>query len=287
VIPDGGIIPIHTTPSEALVENQGFLEPVAPWLFDGGDPEANALSEGWTWQVGEQKSQPLTEVSMRQLIHMTQQFGGYRFGGMRRILNRWIYDPTVPGRTDNARFVITTPPKMSTDDKGNPIIFFNFKSRPDRSTTGMRHKGYIRFLPDKRAKYEMGNKVQVWCSCPDFRFRSSFVLSQMGASHTPTGIGSDAINAPPRQTNPLGLPFLCKHSSACVGYMSASKKDLTRVLAMRSGQGPQRWKQKRNPKAKKPEPKAPTEEPREPKDGKKPDKDIPNNAEVAAEGTED
>ena len=107
----------------------------------------------------------LHEASFRRLLQYTQQNGRYRIGGMRRINGSWVYDPTVPGRIDNSRFVISKPPRPHLDKDGYLVIEFSFKSRPDRCTSGLRHNGSIKLMPDKRASYQSGLKAMVKCSC--------------------------------------------------------------------------------------------------------------------------
>lgn len=202
----------------------------------------------------------LLEVSFKQLINFTDQNGHYLSGGgMRRVAGHWIIDPSVPGRSSNSRFVVTTPPKVRREGDGCVSVIFNFKSRPDRSTTGLRQRGYVKFMPDRRAKYQFGNKVHVFCTCSDFKYRSHKVLSDLGASHTPSGIGGEATNADPVITNPSKLPFLCKHLVAVAAYLSARRADYNNIIK-KLGQQPGAGVSPSQPKPK-PKP-APAAEPK-------------------------
>jgi hypothetical protein len=174
----------------------------------------------------QQPIQALSEVSFRRLMQYTQANGRYKAGGMRRVAGKWIYDPTVAGRIENSRFVLTNPPRIRIDTDGYAIINYSFKSRSDRCTSGLRARGYVKFITgDKRAKYQFGQKVMVGCSCADFKYRQAFVLSKMGASHTPTGAGGEATNTPPVITNPHMLPSLCKHGVAVAAFVTKNVKD--------------------------------------------------------------
>lgn len=162
----------------------------------------------------------LHEASFRRLIQYTQQNGRYKIGGMKKIGSSWVYDPTVPGRLDNSRFVITKPPRPFKDEDGYLTIEFSFKSRPDRSTTGLRQRGWIKLMPDKRASYQAGLKAVTMCQCPDFKFRWQYALAQIGAA--PRG----EVDTPPDKTNPSHAPSLCKHCAAMSSWLTRNEKDM-------------------------------------------------------------
>lgn len=122
----------------------------------------------------EESVHTLTEMTFNQLWGLTRANGGYKYGGLKKTSKGWIYDVTVPDRMSNgSRFVVTRPPKMQIADDGNPQIAYNFKSRPDRSTTGMRQKGYVKFLyrtkkgqtSGKDRRSEWNRPCHVFCTC--------------------------------------------------------------------------------------------------------------------------
>lgn len=189
----------------------------------------------------------LTELSFRKLWALTQQNGGYRKGGMVMVhrtnsrgeqVSSWGYDPNVKGRIQNGtRFVVKRPPKVTTASDGNPQLLYNFKSRTGRSTTGLRQKGYIKFLPERKSIWKRftglftkkGKEVDEWdkdihifCTCPDFKFRWHKALYDAGASHQPQG-GAEATNEEPLITNPGKKLCMCKHQVAAGAYLSMSK----------------------------------------------------------------
>lgn len=160
---------------------------------------------------------------------------------MRRIRGRWVYDPTVPGRSTNgARFVTVAPPKPFLDDDGKITLRFQYQSRPARNTTGMSQVGYIKFTDHagflKTASRNIGKAiakrdVHVLCSCPDFKYRWHWVLAQDDAAPDPVGQG----NAPPDKTNPRHLESMCKHLSAVSQFLltrptAAYDKEVRRVI---------------------------------------------------------
>lgn len=190
----------------------------------------------------------IVEVTFRKLWGLTTQNGNYRKGGMvlfSRVnaqgqrISSWGYDPNVKGRVENGtRFVVKRPPKASIAADGNPQLLYNFKSRPDRSTTGMRQKGYIKFLPERKGIWkrftqifaksnpevnEWDRDIHVFCTCPDFKYRWHKALYDAGASHQPQG-GAEATNVDPVKTNPGKKLSLCKHQVAAAAYLTMSKK---------------------------------------------------------------
>ena len=220
-----------------------------------------------TAQLLVESPQLLMEMSFKQLLQAAQQNGWYRQGGAMRLRQGiWVIDPTVPGRVENSRFVITKPPSVTKAEDGSAVVYFSFKSRPDSSTTGQRARGYVRFLPDKRARYQFGNKCHVFCTCPDFKYHWAFVLARAGASHVPTGLGGEATNTAPNHTNPEGHLGICKHLAACSLYLTARSVDYNKLLTTMASEP--RTPARPNPKPKpEPKPMVPKEEPKD-EDGK-------------------
>lgn len=96
---------------------------------------------------------------------------------------------------------------------------FNFKSYP--STTGLRHKGYIKFLRPRRGGQKALQHLNciVDCTCPDYRYRWAWANKQRGASRVGPQSINQAHNRAPRITNPTSRPGLCKHILAAREYI--------------------------------------------------------------------
>jgi hypothetical protein len=113
-------------------------------------------------------------------------------------------------------------PPLDIDANSDAIYHtFNFKSFP--STTGLRHRGYVRFFRPQR-KNPNGVPLQhipceVDCSCPDFRYRWAWVLKQHQSSRVGPQSLNKAFNQAPKKTNPAKIPGLCKHILACRNYI--------------------------------------------------------------------
>ena len=118
-------------------------------------------------------------------------------------------------------FTVRGPP-LEIDSYQDAIYYaFNFKSNP--STTGLRHRGYIKFFkPLRRNPRDVPLQhleCLVDCMCPDFRYRWAWANKQRGSSRVGPDSLNQAWNRAPRITNPSGRPGLCKHILAARGYI--------------------------------------------------------------------
>lgn len=110
-------------------------------------------------------------------------------------------------------FTVRGPP-LEIDSYQDVVYYtFNFKSNP--STTGLRHRGYIKFF---KPLHKNPRKVPlqhldclVDCSCPDYRYRWAWANKQRQSSVVGPQSLNQAWNKAPRKTNPKGAPGLCKH----------------------------------------------------------------------------
>lgn len=111
------------------------------------------------------------------------------------------------------------PPLELDSYKDATFYTFNFKSYP--STTGLRHRGYIKFEKPSHGRPMPAEKlpVVVDCTCPDFRYRWAWVNKQRGASRVGQQSLNQAHNRAPRITNPSGKIGLCKHLLAAKNYI--------------------------------------------------------------------
>lgn len=110
-------------------------------------------------------------------------------------------------------------PPLEVDAYKNSLYYgFNFKAHP--STTGLRHRGYIKFKKPPRGPIPLSQvPCEVDCDCPDYKFRFAWANKQKGAGRVGPGSMNQAINRAPRVTNPFGTPGLCKHVLAVKDYI--------------------------------------------------------------------
>ena len=118
-------------------------------------------------------------------------------------------------------FTVRGPP-MEIDSYQDAIYYiFNFKANP--STTGLRHRGYIKFFKPKRKNPKdvplQHLECLVDCGCPDFRYRWAWSLKQRGSSRVGPGSLNQAWNKAPRITNPKNRVSMCKHLLAARGFI--------------------------------------------------------------------
>jgi hypothetical protein len=185
-----------------------------------------------------QNESTLIESSFKELLRDTVANGRYKIGGLRRIGRIWVYDRSIPDRASNSRFVVTRRPALKLGDDGFPVYMFQFRSRPDRNTTNMAHQGYVKFIEKPKFLARVRNffrdeidlQVHVFCTCPDFKYRWHWVLAKNNCSHKPTGIGFDATDQPPNQTNPGGLVSMCKHLVVAKDYILLSANEHQKIV---------------------------------------------------------
>jgi len=118
-------------------------------------------------------------------------------------------------------FTVRGPP-LEIDTYQDVVYYiFNFKANP--STTGLRHRGYVKFFKP-RNKNPKNVPLQhleclVDCDCPDFRYRWAWANKQRQSSVVGAQSLNQAWNRAPRKTNPKGAPGLCKHILATRQYI--------------------------------------------------------------------
>lgn len=118
-------------------------------------------------------------------------------------------------------FTVRGPP-LEIDSYQDVVYYiFNFKANP--STTGLRHRGYVKFFKPK-GKNPKNVPLQhldclVDCTCPDFRYRWAWANKQRQSSVVGSNSLNQAWNKAPRKTNPKGKPGLCKHILATRSYI--------------------------------------------------------------------
>lgn len=110
-------------------------------------------------------------------------------------------------------------PPLEVDAYKNSLYYgFNFKASP--STTGLRHRGYVKFKKPRRGPIPLSQvPCETDCSCPDMRYRWAWANKQKGAGRVGPNSLNQAHNRAPRITNPTGRPGLCKHVLAVKDYI--------------------------------------------------------------------
>jgi hypothetical protein len=136
-----------------------------------------------------------------------------------------LFRMSEPKRFQRSLTVKMPPLDMEQYQTGNHWVFayyFNAKGNP--STTGLRHRGYVRFKKPKKSHAGKNTPlsqlpVEVDCMCPDYRYRWAWANHQRSAGPIGAGSLNQCINRAPRKTNPKGAPGLCKHILATRDYI--------------------------------------------------------------------
>lgn len=126
-----------------------------------------------------------------------------------------ISEPKRTKRSDTVRG-----PPMQIDGY-NDVEYhtFNFKAYP--STTGLRHRGYIKFHKARSGVDKPMDQleVEVDCECPDYKYMWAWANKQRGSSQ----VGKRSLNKnngkAPKIKNRTGTPGLCKHLLAARSYI--------------------------------------------------------------------
>lgn len=134
---------------------------------------------------------------------------------MNYLVEKLTYDQLFrmsdPKRAKRSRTVHGPP--LEIDSYQDSIYYaFNFKSNP--STTGLRHRGYIKFFRPRTGNTNKPlHKLEclVDCTCPDYKYRWAWANKQRGSGRVGVGSLNQAWNQAPRRTNPGSVPGLCKH----------------------------------------------------------------------------
>jgi hypothetical protein len=136
-----------------------------------------------------------------------------------------LFRMSEPKRFHRSLSVKMPPLDMQQYQTGNHWCFeyyFNAKGNP--STTGLRHRGYVRFKKPKKTHAGKNTPlsqlpVEVDCMCPDYRYRWAWANHQRDAGPIGKNSLNQCINRAPRKTNPKGVPGLCKHILATRDYI--------------------------------------------------------------------
>lgn len=94
------------------------------------------------------------------------------------------------------------------------------------SETGHTYDVFIRTQYDPKSVLYMNNTVQIYCSCPDFKFHSAFTLNQHNSlfltDRTRLNLGAAVTNSPKKKPNTV----LCKHAYAAVMNLANNYRHL-------------------------------------------------------------
>lgn len=107
-------------------------------------------------------------------------------------------------------------------------IIFKFSVLSDSGNTSTI---FIRTQPDYNNIEFLNNRVQIYCSCKDFMYRSAWVLDQHNSlfrsQKTDMALGTSIQDAPKEKTK---TSTLCKHSYAALMYLANNYTSIMKSL---------------------------------------------------------
>ena len=99
------------------------------------------------------------------------------------------------------------------------------------SDTGNTHIVFIKVNPDFDLTDWTSNKVQIYCDCPDFKYRSAYELNQHESLFLNDGIkialGAALTDAPKSKT---ATTKLCKHAVAALNWVVSNYTALMKTV---------------------------------------------------------
>ena len=116
---------------------------------------------------------------------------------------------------------------------GQPIlttyyVIFKFKVT---SGSGKSYDVIIRTNPDFDLNNWINNKVQIYCGCPDFKYRSAYLLGRRKSlflnDKIKTLLGESLTEAPKSKTK---TSLLCKHSFAALQWLINNYSTIMRTI---------------------------------------------------------
>lgn len=95
--------------------------------------------------------------------------------------------------------------------------------------SGKKYEVIIKTDPDYDTNDWMRNRVQIYCGCPDFKYRSAYLLGRRDSlfinDRIRIALGSATTEAPKRSTT-----LLCKHSFAALSWLLDNYQSVMRTI---------------------------------------------------------
>lgn len=99
------------------------------------------------------------------------------------------------------------------------------------SDTGKKHIVFVRLDPDFNLQDWESNRIQIYCDCQDFKFRSAYKLQQHDAlflnDKLKIALGSSVVDSPKSKSK---ITLLCKHSFAAINWLVTNYSSLMRTI---------------------------------------------------------
>lgn len=99
------------------------------------------------------------------------------------------------------------------------------------SDTGKTHTVFIRTEPSYNSFNVLGNRIQIYCDCSDFKFRAAYVLNKKKALFANDRIKIElgaALSVKPKAKH--STTYLCKHAYSAVQWLASNYSSVLKTL---------------------------------------------------------
>lgn len=104
--------------------------------------------------------------------------------------------------------------------KPNLLMYYIIFKLKVTSESGHQHTVILRLDPDFDLTKMMSNRIQVFCTCPDFMYRSAWSLNRKKALFTNDRVKlelGEALSTAPKAKAKLSI--ICKHTFAAINWL--------------------------------------------------------------------
>lgn len=98
------------------------------------------------------------------------------------------------------------------------------------SETGSKQEVLIRTNPDFDLTKWQSNKVKIYCSCPDFKYRSAYILDKRGSLFKNDRINVSLGAATSISPKKLQTTLLCKHAFSALQWLVQNYQSVMRTI---------------------------------------------------------
>lgn len=99
------------------------------------------------------------------------------------------------------------------------------------SNTGHAHTVFIRLNPDFDLNKWVYNQVAIYCDCPDFKYRSAYILNQRGSlfltDRIKISLGASLTDTPKKGSK---TSLLCKHAFASLNWLVNNYQNIMKTI---------------------------------------------------------
>lgn len=107
------------------------------------------------------------------------------------------------------------------------FVIFEFRVKSD---TGHEYKVYIKVNPDFDLSNWNSNTCSIYCSCPDFKYRSAYLLKQRKSLFLNDSLKIELGQAAEEAPKKVSTTLLCKHAYAALHWLSQNYSSVMKTI---------------------------------------------------------